>query len=145
MYKQILVMACTGMLMISCSKKETAQPVASVEYLNLNNTVITANDVLNIDLDKDGSVDFTVTKELREGNTGENDLLEFRVNSSAQHKILMKEDRTPARKEEGVLIEKGDELPFRWDAQQSAAIVTRVLTVDIANSYWQGSMDEPVP
>lgn len=138
MSKQLLLISCATLLMMSCSKKETPVPQTSVEYLNLNNTVVTANNVLTIDLDKDGTADFTVTKELREGDAGENDLLEFRVTSVGQHRILMLDNGTPARKEEGVLIKNEDELPYRWDPLLSAALVTRVLTLDIANSYWQG-------
>ena len=139
MSKQIVLIACATMLMMSCSKNETPPPQASIEYLNLNNAVVTANDVLDIDLDKDGTYDFMVTKELSQTNAGQADLLEFRVFSIGQNRILMQSDRTPARKEFGVLIEKDSEAPYQWDPLNSAAIVSRVIPVDIANSYWQGA------
>lgn len=139
MNKQIVQIVCATILMMSCSKNETTPPQASIEYLNLNNTVVTANDVLDIDLDKDGSYDFMVTKELSQTTGGQADLLEFRVFSRGQNQILMRSDRTPARKEEGVLIQKDDEPPFLWDRLNSTAIVSRVITADVATSYWQGA------
>lgn len=139
MYKQISLIAGAVLIMTSCSKKDTASPQVSMEYLNLNNTSVTVNAPLNIDLNKDGTDDFRVTNELRQDNASGSDLLEFRVTSLAQNQVLMKDDRTPARKEENVPIYITDELPYQWNTQLSAAIVTRVIPTDIANSYWQGT------
>lgn len=141
MSKYIYAIACAGILFTACSKKENPVPL-SIDYVNLNNAVVTTGQSVNIDIDKDGTVDFLVTKELRETNAGENDLLEFRVVSAQQHKLLIQEDGTPARKEPGVWIRKEDEGAFKWDASQHAVIVTRVLTVDPANTFWQGSWKE---
>lgn len=104
----------------------------------MNDAVVTTYQQLNIDIDKDGAVDFLVTKELKETAAGQDDLLEFRVVSNQQHKLLIQPDGTPAKKEAGVWIRKDDEGSFKWDASQHAVIVTRVLTVDPANVYWQG-------
>ncbi len=139
MYKQISFIAGAVLLITSCSKKDSASPQVSMEYLNLNNTSVTVNAPLNIDLNKDGTDDFRVTNELRQDNASGSDLLEFRVTSLAQNQVLMKDDRTPARKEENVPIYITDELPYQWNTQLSAAIVTRVIPTDIANSYWQGT------
>lgn len=139
MYKQISFIAGAVLLMTSCSKKDAASPQVSIEYLNLNNTSVTVNAPFNIDLNKDGTDDFRVTHELRQDNASGSDLLEFRVTSLAQNQVLMKDDRTPARKEENVPIYITDELPYQWNTQLSAAIVTRVIPTDIANSYWQGT------
>lgn len=139
MYKQISFIAGAVLLMTSCNKKDAASPQVSIEYLNLNNTSVTVNAPLNIDLNKDGTDDFRVTNELRQDNASGSDLLEFRVTSLAQNQVLMKDDRTPARKEENVPIYITDELPYQWNTQLSAAIVTRVIPTDIANSYWQGT------
>lgn len=138
MSKYIYWMTCIGLLFTACSKKET--PVTlSVEYVNLNNAVVSTDQSVNIDIDKDGTVDFLVTKELKETAAGQDDLLEFRVVSNQQHKLLIQPDGTPARKEPGVWIRKEDEGNFKWDASQHAVVVTRVLTVDPANGQWQGT------
>jgi hypothetical protein len=139
MYKQILTAAGIGLLFASCSKNDNTSPQVSMAYLNLNNIVVTATTPLTIDLNNDGTVDFRVTTELSQDISSGSDLLEFRVTSLAQNQVLMKDDRTPARKEENVPIYITDELPYQWNTQLSAAIVTRVIPTDIANSHWQGT------
>ncbi|MBL0882418.1 MAG: hypothetical protein IBJ16_03540 [Chitinophagaceae bacterium] len=141
MSKYIYVMACVGIIFTACSKKET--PVnLSVEYVNLNNAVASIDQSVNIDIDKDGTADFLVTKELKETAAGQDDLLEFRVVSNQQHKLLVQQNGTPARKEAGVWIRKEDEGVFKWDASLHAVIVTRVITPDPANAYWTGTWKE---
>lgn len=138
MSKYIYAVACIGLFFAACSKKENPTPV-SIEYVQLNNATVTTDQSVNIDLDKDGTVDFLVTKELRETAAGQDDLLEFRVVSGQQHKLLVQQDGTPARKEPGVWIRKENEGAFQWDASQHAVVITRVLTIDLANAYWQGT------
>jgi len=137
MSKYIYAIACIGIIFTACSKKENPIPV-SIEYVNLNNAVVTTDQSVAIDLDKNGIVDFSVTKELKETAAGQDDLLEFRVVSTRQNKLLIQEDGTPARKEAGVWIRKDDEGNFKWNASEHAIIVTRVLTPNPANAYWQG-------
>lgn len=139
MSKQIILVAMTMMSIISCSKKETINTPRSIQYINLNNTAVTSNNVLSIDLDTDGTTDFIVTKELRETNAGQDDILEFRVIAAQQNRVLVQDNGTPARKEAGVMIRSEDENGYTWDATTPAVIINRVLTPDPANSYWEGT------
>ena len=127
------------MSIIGCSKKEPISTPTSIQYTNLNNTAVTTNNVLSIDLDNDGTVDFVVTKELRETNAGQDDILEFRVVAAQQNRVLVQADGTPARKEAGVFIRSEDDQLYTWDASTPAVIINRILTPDPANSYWQGT------
>lgn len=139
MSKQIILVAMTMMSIISCSEKEPISPPKSIQYINLNNTAVTSNNVLSIDLDTDGTTDFVVTKELRETNAGQNDILEFRVIAAQQNRVLVQENGTAARKETGVFIRSDDENGYQWEATTPAVIINRVLTPDPANSYWDGT------
>lgn len=138
MSKYIYAIACIGVFFTACSKKENPTPL-SIQYVNLNNAAVTTDQSVNIDLDQDGTIDFYVTKELKETAAGEDDLLEFRVVSRQQNKLLIQPNGTPARKEAGVWIRKEDEGNFKWDASEHAVILTRVLTIDPASAYWQGT------
>lgn len=139
MSKQIILVAMTMMSIISCSEKEPISPPKSILYINLNNTAVTSNNVLSIDLDSDGTTDFVVTKELRETDAGQDDILEFRVIAAQQNRVLVQDNGTPARKEAGVIIRSEDENGYQWDATTPAVIINRMLTPDPANSYWEGS------
>lgn len=139
MSKQIIVAALTMITIISCGKKEPISTPKAIEYVNLNHTAVTTNNVLSIDLDKNGTTDFVVTKELRETNAGQDDILEFRVIGAQQNRVLVQTDGTPARKDAGSIIRTEDEQGFSWDATTPAVIINRVLTPDPANSYWEGS------
>lgn len=138
MSKYMYAIVCIGVFFTACSKKETPTPL-SIQYVNLNNAAVTTDQSVNIDLDQDGTIDFYVTKELRETAAGEDDLLEFRVVSRQQNKLLIQQNGTPARKEAGVWITKNDEGEYKWDASEHAVIVTRGIPIDIANAYWIGT------
>jgi hypothetical protein len=138
MSKYIYAIVCVGIFFTACSKKENPTPL-SIQYVNLNNAAVTTDQSVNIDLDQDGTIDFYVTKELKETAAGQDDLLEFRVVSRQQNKLLIQQNGTPARKEAGVWIRKNDEGEYKWDASEHAVIVTRGIPIDIANAYWTGT------
>jgi hypothetical protein len=122
---------------VSCEKEN--QPTV-IEYTNFNDTAVRYNHPLELDLDKDGEMDFRASTLLIGTATG--DLIQFRVSSKLRNRILLEEEESPAMLDNDALISRNDQPPYTWTSIGSAMIIERVIPIDMSNNYWNGVWKE---
>lgn len=127
MSKYFLTITLGGLLLTAtaCSKKDTDVPQqAQIVFKDLNNTLVTQNTPLSIDLDGDGQNDFRISTLLI--TRGIDDVLEYLAVSNVANKVLVTETGIPACKEEGVWIRATHEGSYQWDALEPAVLMSRI-------------------
>ncbi|MCU7551443.1 hypothetical protein OCK74_20140 [Chitinophagaceae bacterium LB-8] len=129
---QILALTMTTLL-LSCEKED--KPV-QYQYTNLNDTSVYYNHPVELDLDKDGEMDFLASTQLIGTSTG--DHIQFRISSVFRNRILLQEEETPSMMNNDAIISNNDQPPYTWTAIGSAIIVERIIPLNIADAYWDG-------
>lgn len=132
---QILGLALATML-YSCEKEDQDQTV-TYGYTDLNDTTVSYNHHVELDLDKDGERDFLASTVLIGKSTG--DHLQFRISSAFANRILLQEEELPAMLENDATITKSDQPPYTWTAIGSAIIVERIIPIDLSEMRWEGA------
>jgi hypothetical protein len=130
---QILTLALTTLL-FSCEKED--QPV-TYEYTDLNDTTVSYNHPVALDLDKDGVNDFLASTLLI--GTATSERIQFRITSTQANRILLEEEESPAIMDNDAAITKNDLPPYTWTAIGAAIIVERVIPIDLSEMYWEGA------
>jgi hypothetical protein len=134
MRSSILLMAL--ILLISSCEKEYA-PV-TFEYTNLNDAVLTYQNPIPLDLDKDGEADFNATTRLISyNNTG--DHLQYIVSSVEMNRLMIQEEEQPKMLSQDETISTNASASYEWTAIGTALLVEQIIPIDISQNYWQGT------
>jgi hypothetical protein len=123
--------------LISCEKEDQPQVI---EYTNYNDTTVSYTHPVELDLDKDGEMDFSASTLLLGTSVG--DHLQFRIGSKERNRILLEEEEKPAMLDLDVQISKNDQPPYVWTPIGTAMIVERISPIDLSDTYWNGVWKE---
>jgi hypothetical protein len=121
--------------LISCGKEDAAvTPTATVEYINLRDTVLQSNQIV-FDFNKDSKPDLMFYIESVSGTP--HDYGEFRVVPQIESGVLAKE-ATPKvlNKDDMILFENNP--GYNW-IDDPVILATRYYPIQLENSYWDGA------
>lgn len=134
--KKLSILAAFSLFLFSCTKDKEETPV-TLEYTNFNNTAITSTNHINIDINKDGVNDFYATTGL--SDIGENVHLQFLITAQGANRVLIQGEETPKLLEKDEVITKANQGNYEWSPINPALIVEKVMPMDPAASFWQGT------
>ncbi len=134
--RQIFV-ALAIMLAVGCKEKKAIEIPSrnDVEYTDLKDCVVDYNTPQVLDLNKDGTADFHVVSVFVYDNS--NDQLEFKAISMNENMIYT-DYLAPKVFDKNETISANNSIAFNWN-RYNPILVTRIFTIDPANSYWEGA------
>ncbi len=133
--KPFVLLLAVLLMLSSCHKED--QPL-TFTYTPLNDAVLTYQQPVPMDLDKDGETDFTANTRLI-GSRETGDHHQFIVTSHKANRLLMHEETLPRMLSQDAAITTSDEEPYMWTPIGVAVLVEQVQPIDLSQSYWQGT------
>lgn len=137
--KRTFLCAALAVLLFSCDKEkdDEANTTPVFEYTDLQDRSVTYANPALLDLDKDGTADFSITTILIQSNsTG---YLQFRAGSAGTARLLLNEDEYTVVLDSNVVITKGNQDAFVWSPVGTAILSALDLDKEPTdNNSWSG-------
>lgn len=122
---------------VACMKKAAEEvPAAQMRYTSLQDLEIRANEYYHLDIDGNGTVDFTFHTYLVGDPVLRHDRRQFLVSSKIETNLLNNEN------DESPLLYKGDVVRMQWENYQwfevSSIILAEQIVPESGSSSWRG-------